>query len=97
MKDPAKLSAESTKDMAHSTLDSMNESASAESMKDTAKPSTNPNPPGMAALRAQIPAHCFERNTWMSLSYVLRDLALFSGLAIAATQIPSLEIGRAHV
>ena len=37
-----------------------------------------------------IPPHCFQRNTLLSLSYILRDFLLIFTLAAIATQIPHI-------
>jgi len=37
-----------------------------------------------------IPAHCFQRNTLLSLGYIIRDFLYAGSLAAIATQIPKL-------
>ncbi|KAJ7535469.1 hypothetical protein O6H91_12G035300 [Diphasiastrum complanatum] len=43
----------------------------------------------LADIRAAIPKHCWEKNTWKSMSYVARDVAIVLGLAAAATHVNS--------
>ena len=38
----------------------------------------------LSDIRAAIPKHCWEKNSWKSVSYVLRDVAIVFGLAAAA-------------
>ncbi|KAJ6771805.1 OMEGA-6 FATTY ACID DESATURASE CHLOROPLASTIC [Salix koriyanagi] len=47
----------------------------------------NPNAPPpfkLADIRAAIPNHCWVKNPWRSMSYVVRDVVVVFGLAIAA-------------
>ncbi|KAL0926291.1 hypothetical protein M5K25_002508 [Dendrobium thyrsiflorum] len=48
-----------------------------------------PPPFGLAEIRAAIPKHCWVKNTWRSMSYVVRDVAVVFGLAAAAAYINS--------
>lgn len=54
------------------------------------KPIFTPPTYTMKQIHDAIPAHCFERNTILSLSYLLRDLAFVAILVGLATQIPLL-------
>lgn len=38
----------------------------------------------IAEIRAAIPEHCWVKNTWRSLSYVARDIAIVAGLIATA-------------
>lgn len=57
----------------------------------TKKPFFTPPTYTMKEIRDAIPAHCFERDTLRSLSYVLRDLAFVAILLAIGTQIPLLQ------
>jgi omega-6 fatty acid desaturase (delta-12 desaturase) len=46
----------------------------------------------MIATHAAILAHCFQSNTLLSISYVLRDFAFALTLISLATQIPRMPI-----
>ncbi|KAG0477042.1 hypothetical protein HPP92_013883 [Vanilla planifolia] len=48
-----------------------------------------PPPFGLAEIRAAIPKHCWVKDTWRSMSYVMRDVAVVFGLAAAAAHINS--------
>lgn len=41
----------------------------------------------LSDIRAAIPKHCWEKNTWKSLSYVARDVAIVFGLAAGAAAV----------
>ncbi|KAL6980724.1 Omega-3 fatty acid desaturase, chloroplastic, partial [Sarracenia purpurea var. burkii] len=43
-----------------------------------------PPPFRLADIRAAIPKHCWVKDTWRSMSYVVRDVAVVFGLAAAA-------------
>ncbi|WOL06880.1 omega-3 fatty acid desaturase 7-1 [Canna indica] len=43
-----------------------------------------PPPFGLAEIRAAIPKHCWVKDTWKSMGYVVRDVAIVLGLAAAA-------------
>ncbi|KAG6760091.1 hypothetical protein POTOM_036592 [Populus tomentosa] len=43
-----------------------------------------PPPFKLADIRAAIPKHCWVKNPWRSMSYVVRDVAVVCGLAVAA-------------
>ncbi|KAJ6432506.1 hypothetical protein OIU84_019693 [Salix udensis] len=43
-----------------------------------------PPPFKLADIRAAIPKHCWVKNPWRSMSYVVRDVAVVFGLAVAA-------------
>lgn len=51
-----------------------------------------PPPFTLKDVRAAIPAHCFERNTWTSLRHVAQDLAMAAALFYAATFIPAAPV-----
>ena len=38
----------------------------------------------LSDIRAAIPKHCWEKNSWKSVSYMLRDVAIVFGLAAGA-------------
>nr|CAB3496243.1 unnamed protein product [Digitaria exilis] len=46
-------------------------------------------PFGLAEIRAAIPKHCWVKDPWRSMSYVLRDVLVVLGLAAAAARIDS--------
>ncbi|KAG8063799.1 hypothetical protein GUJ93_ZPchr0003g18316 [Zizania palustris] len=46
-------------------------------------------PFGLAEIRAAIPKHCWVKDPWRSMSYVLRDVVVVLGLAAAAARIDS--------
>jgi acyl-lipid omega-3 desaturase len=48
-----------------------------------------PPPFGLAEIRAAIPKHCWVKDPWRSMSYVLRDVAVVLGLAAAAARLDS--------
>ncbi|KAG8096409.1 hypothetical protein GUJ93_ZPchr0013g36121 [Zizania palustris] len=48
-----------------------------------------PPPFGLAEIRAAIPKHCWVKDPWRSMSYVLRDVVVVLGLAAAAARIDS--------
>ncbi|KAF0934760.1 hypothetical protein E2562_028618 [Oryza meyeriana var. granulata] len=48
-----------------------------------------PTPFGLAEIRAAIPKHCWVKDPWRSMSYVLRDVVVVLGLAAAAARIDS--------
>lgn len=43
-----------------------------------------PPPFKLSDIRAAIPKHCWVKNPWRSMSYVVRDVAVVFGLAAAA-------------
>lgn len=43
----------------------------------------------LSDIREAIPKHCWEKNTWKSLSYVLRDVAVVFGMAAGAAYLDS--------
>lgn len=43
-----------------------------------------PPPFRIADIRAAIPKHCWVKDPWRSVSYVLRDVVVMLGLAVAA-------------
>ena len=43
----------------------------------------------LSDIRNAIPDHCWERNAWKSMSYLVRDVAIVAGLAAAAFAINS--------
>ncbi|KAM3228984.1 hypothetical protein ACQJBY_060113 [Aegilops geniculata] len=48
-----------------------------------------PPPFGLAEIRAAIPKHCWVKDPWRSMSYVLRDVLVVLGLAAAAARANS--------
>jgi len=48
-----------------------------------------PPPFGLAEIRAAIPKHCWVKDPWRSISYVLRDVVVVLGLAAAAARLDS--------
>ncbi|KAF3331754.1 omega-3 fatty acid desaturase [Carex littledalei] len=46
-----------------------------------------PPPFGLAEIRAAIPKHCWVKNPWKSMSYVVRDVAIVFGLAAVAAYL----------
>lgn len=52
----------------------------------------SPPPFGLAEIRAAIPKHCWVKDTWRSMSYVVRDVAVVAGLAVAAAHINSWAV-----
>lgn len=46
-----------------------------------------PPPFKLADIRAAIPKHCWVKNPWKSMSYVVRDVAVVFGLAAAAAYL----------
>jgi omega-3 fatty acid desaturase (delta-15 desaturase) len=48
-----------------------------------------PPPFGLAEIRAAIPKHCWVKDPWRSMSYVLRDVLVVLGLAAAAARVDS--------
>lgn len=47
----------------------------------------SPPPFSLADIRAAIPKHCWVRDSWKSMSYVLRDVVIVFGLAAAAAYL----------
>lgn len=43
----------------------------------------------LSDIRAAIPKHCWEKNSWKSMSYVARDVAIVFGLAAGAAAVNS--------
>jgi hypothetical protein len=60
--------------------------AASGSLRPAAPPKAAP-PFAVADIRKAIPAHCFERNTWVSLGHVAKDFAIAAALFYAATLI----------
>lgn len=50
---------------------------------------STPPPFTIADLRAVIPKHCWEKNTWRSLSYLVRDVVVVRGLGLGAAYVNS--------
>lgn len=53
-------------------------------------PEFNPGAPPpftLADIRAAIPKHCWVKNPWKSMSYVVRDIVVVFGLAAAAAYL----------
>ncbi|XP_062182497.1 fatty acid desaturase DES3-like [Phragmites australis] len=48
-----------------------------------------PPPFRIGDVRAAVPAHCWRKSPWRSLSYVARDVAAVAGLALAAAALDS--------
>jgi acyl-lipid omega-3 desaturase len=48
-----------------------------------------PPPFGLADIRAAIPRHCWVKDPWRSMTYVLRDVVVVLGLAAAAARLDS--------
>eukprot|EP00270_Netrium_digitus_P017785 TRINITY_DN6629_c0_g1_i6.p1 TRINITY_DN6629_c0_g1~~TRINITY_DN6629_c0_g1_i6.p1 ORF type:complete len:439 (+),score=22.90 TRINITY_DN6629_c0_g1_i6:81-1397(+) len=48
-----------------------------------------PPPFTLSDIRAAIPKHCWEKNSWKSMSYLLRDVLVVFGLAAAAAYLDS--------
>lgn len=48
-----------------------------------------PPPFKIGEIRAAIPSHCWVKDTWRSLSYVLRDVVEVSALVAAAVYLDS--------
>lgn len=46
-----------------------------------------PPPFNLADIRAAIPKHCWVKNPWKSLSYVVRDVAIVFALAAGAAYL----------
>ena len=46
-----------------------------------------PPPFGLAEIRAAIPKHCWVKDPWKSMSYVVRDVAIVFGLAAVAAYL----------
>lgn len=46
-----------------------------------------PPPFKLADIRAAIPKHCWVKDPWRSMSYVVRDVAVVFGLAAAAAHL----------
>ncbi|MCL7024675.1 hypothetical protein MKW94_012795 [Papaver nudicaule] len=46
-----------------------------------------PPPFGLADIRAAIPKHCWVKNPWKSMSYVVRDVVIVFGLAATAAAL----------
>lgn len=47
----------------------------------------SPPPFSLADIRAAIPKHCWVKDSWKSMSYVLRDIVIVFGLAAAAAYL----------
>ncbi|XP_042409221.1 omega-3 fatty acid desaturase, endoplasmic reticulum-like isoform X2 [Zingiber officinale] len=46
-----------------------------------------PPPFGLTEIRAAIPKHCWVKDPWRSMSYVVRDVVVVLGLAVAAARL----------
>lgn len=46
-----------------------------------------PPPFKLADIRASIPKHCWVKDPWKSMSYVVRDVIVVFGLAVAAAYL----------
>ncbi|WOL06334.1 chloroplast omega-3 fatty acid desaturase 7 [Canna indica] len=55
-----------------------------ETLAGRALESAKPPPFKIGDIRAAIPGHCWVKNPWRSLSYVLRDIIVIAALAVAA-------------
>lgn len=58
-------------------------------------PGFNPGAPPpftLADIRAAIPKHCWVKDPWRSMSYVLRDVAVVFGLAAVAASLNSMVV-----
>lgn len=51
-----------------------------------------PPPFTLADIRAAIPKHCWVKNPWKSMSYVLRDVVVVFGLAAAAAYFNNMVV-----
>lgn len=58
-----------------STITQTKQTPSVSSGKDAAAASPPPPPFTLTSLRESIPKHCFEKNLWTSIYYMLRDFA----------------------
>uniref|UniRef100_A0A1D1ZBE1 Omega-3 fatty acid desaturase, chloroplastic n=1 Tax=Anthurium amnicola TaxID=1678845 RepID=A0A1D1ZBE1_9ARAE len=52
----------------------------------------SPPPFGLAEIRAAIPKHCWVKDPWRSVGYVVRDVAAVLGLAAAAAYLNSWAV-----
>ncbi|KAK1415490.1 hypothetical protein QVD17_31272 [Tagetes erecta] len=62
---------------------------------ETGDPGFNPGAPPpftLADIRAAIPKHCWVKDPWRSMSYVLRDVAVVFGLAAVAACLNSMVV-----
>ena len=48
---------------------------------------SKPPPFTLADLKRAIPKHCWEKNTAKSVSYLVKDVAIVAGLAVAAYNV----------
>ena len=55
----------------------------------TGKGLAAPPPFTLADIRNAIPAHCWQKDTWRSFSYLARDVAVVFGLAAGAYTLNS--------
>ena len=55
----------------------------------TGKGLAAPPPFTLADIKNAIPAHCWKKNAWRSMSYLARDVAIVVGMAAAAYSINS--------
>ena len=79
------------------TIEPVSAAPSSKLLLQSRAPSKRPSPPpsgplpfGVADVRAAIPAHCFERNTFVSLGYVALDLVIAGTLFTMSTYISML-------
>ena len=53
--------------------------------QETDQPDLSQAPPfTLTDLKRAIPQHCWEKNTFKSVSYLVKDVAIVAGLAVAA-------------
>jgi acyl-lipid omega-3 desaturase len=64
----------------------INQVQSSEERNDEFDPGMPP-PFSLADIRAAIPKHCWVKNPWKSMSYVVRDVAIVFGLAAVAAYL----------
>uniref|UniRef100_A0A0C9S6X8 TSA: Wollemia nobilis Ref_Wollemi_Transcript_10281_2009 transcribed RNA sequence n=1 Tax=Wollemia nobilis TaxID=56998 RepID=A0A0C9S6X8_9CONI len=64
----------------------VSESEGKESGEEEFDPSARP-PFSLADIRAAIPKHCWVKDTWKAMSYVVRDVAIVFGLAAGAVYL----------
>ncbi|BBN12508.1 acyl-lipid omega-6 desaturase (Delta-12 desaturase) [Marchantia polymorpha subsp. ruderalis] len=58
-----------------------------EEKEDDSFDASAPPPFTLSDIRAAIPKHCWEKNVWKSMSYVVRDVAIVFGLAAGAAYL----------
>ncbi|CAL9782900.1 unnamed protein product [Musa acuminata subsp. burmannicoides] len=62
-------------------------SAMGSGVKEEAFDAGTPPPFGLAEIREAIPRHCWVKDPWRSMSYVVRDVVVVFGLAVAAAYL----------